>query len=298
MSAALQAEAGGPGLSPERAAEHARAVVEASGTSFRHGMRILSKPRRDAMYAIYAFCREIDDIADGDETSERKFAALAQWRSEIDALYAGTPSKPTAIALLAPIRDYDLPKDEFLLLIEGMEMDAAGPIQAPTLEDLIRYCRRVAGAVGMLSMPVFGAPRGEASDRFALSLGEALQLTNILRDVAEDAEIDRLYLPSEMLEAHGIGTTVPKDVVKHPALPGLCAELGKRARRRFAEARAGAQVLDWRVLRPALLMMGVYERYLERLEQAHFDPFASVSIGKFEKIAIALRYGLAPPRAR
>ena len=296
MSAALHATPGGAGLDAASAAQHAKDVVERSGTSFAHGMRILSAPRREAMYAIYAFCREIDDIADGDASAEEKFAALAEWRAEIDRLFDGAPTRPTAVALLEPVRRYNLPKAEFLLLIEGMEMDAAGPIRAPSMDDLVRYCRRVAGAVGMLSMPAFGAPQGETSDRFALALGEALQLTNILRDVAEDAGIGRLYLPKELLSAHGIASTDPAEVAAHPATPAACQELGARARRRFAEARAALRVLDWRVLRPALLMMGVYESYLARLEAAGFDPKMPIKISKLEKLWIALRYGLVPPK--
>ncbi len=291
-------------LTPDAAAAHARAVVEQSGTSFAFGMKILPKPRREGMFAVYAFCREIDDIADGDgihakSTTEEKRAALNGWRREIDALYEGRPTWPTAVALAGPIERYALDREEFILLIEGMEMDLDGPVQGPTLEVLSAYCRRVAGAVGMLSMPIFGAPPGEASDRFALSLADGLQFTNILRDVGTDAAMDRLYLPVEFLERHGVTTTIPEKVLHHPATPEACEDLGRIARQRFAETRAALKDLDWRVLRPALLMMGVYEETLKRLEARGFqvtgDP---VALSKTTKIMIAMRYALAPPLTR
>ena len=197
-------------LTPEAAALHAREVVTKSGTSFGLGMKILPKARREAMFAIYAFCREIDDIADEGGTHAEKIAGLNGWRDEIERLYAGAPTYPTARALAGPIEQFDLPKEEFILLIEGMEMDANGPVVAPSWEELFAYCRRVAGAVGLLSMRAFGAPNNQTADRFALSLADALQTTNILRDVREDAEMGRLYLPRPLLEKYEIPTDDPR----------------------------------------------------------------------------------------
>ncbi|MGD9801040.1 MAG: presqualene diphosphate synthase HpnD [Parvularculaceae bacterium] len=281
----------------EDARRHAEETVRRSGTSFGAGMAILPKKRREAMYAIYAFCREVDDIADDDGlTREERRRGLAEWREEIDRLYEGRPEFPTGVALLEPVRAFDLPKNEFLMMIEGMEMDADGPIIAPSMDMLLAYTRRVAGAVGQLSMPVFGAPKGAASDCFALSLGDALQLTNILRDVAEDAAIGRLYLPAELLEKHG----APKDparIVGAAGLSGVASDLADIARSKFADAREALKDLDWRTVRPALLMMGVYETYFRKLEKrgwAHAG--APVTLSKFEKLAIAARFSLAPPR--
>ncbi|MFW6027196.1 MAG: presqualene diphosphate synthase HpnD [bacterium] len=277
------------------ARNHARAVVERSGTSFGLGMRILSKARREAMFALYAFCREIDDIADEGGTTAEKLSALEDWRAEIGRLYAGHPEKPTAIALLEHIHAFDLPRKEFLLLIEGMEMDARGPIQAPSRKTLNAYCRRVAGAVGMISIRIFG-DGSPAAERFALALGDALQLTNILRDVADDARINRLYLPLELLEAHGVRSRKPREVVADPATGAVCADLGAEARKRFLEARRALAGLDWRIMRPALIMMGMYEGLLERMEaRGWHGPFEPVKLSKPEKIFRALRYGLMPP---
>ncbi|MCB2096958.1 MAG: presqualene diphosphate synthase HpnD [Parvularculaceae bacterium] len=281
----------------EDARRHAEETVRRSGTSFGAGMAILPKKRREAMYAIYAFCREVDDIADDDGlTREERRGGLSEWREEIARLYEGRPEFPTGVALLEPVRAFDLPKNEFLMMIEGMEMDADGPIIAPSMETLLAYTRRVAGAVGQLSMPVFGAPKGAASDRFALSLGDALQLTNILRDVAEDAAIGRLYLPAELLEKHG----APKDparIVGATGLSGVASDLGDIARGKFADAREALKDLDWRTVRPALLMMGVYEAYFTKMEKRGWAlTGAPVTMSKLEKLAIAARCSLAPPR--
>jgi len=282
-------------VSPDEARRHATETVKRSGTSFAAGMRILSEPRRNAMYAIYAFCREVDDIADEGGTDEQKRAGLQSWRAEIDRLYEGNPTYPTGFALLQPIKDFDLSKEEFILMIEGMEMDANGPVVAPSVEELFRYTRRVAGAVGMLSMPTFGAPKGESADRFALSLGDALQLTNILRDVGEDAKIGRLYLPRELLEKHGCPLT-PDTILEAPGLPAVAEELGDIATEKFAMAREALKELDWRTLRPALLMMGVYEAYLKKLKARGWDKTGEpLSISKLEKMVISARYAIAPP---
>ncbi len=281
-------------ISLEDARRHAAETVKRSKTSFGAGMRILSRERREAMYAIYAFCREVDDIADEGGTRDEKMAALAEWRREIERVYAGAPQTPTGHALKEVVRRFDLPRQEFILVIEGMEMDAAGPVIAPSLEDLYAYTRRAAGAVGMLSMPVFGAPRNQTADDFALSLGDALQLTNILRDIEQDAGEGRLYLPREILEKHGCPLT-PDQIGAAPGLPKVRDEMAALAREKFGGARRALVDLDWRVLRPALLMMGVYERYLDKMTARGWaNGQERVTISKAEKIAIAVRWFFAP----
>lgn len=259
-------------------------------------MKILPRKRRDAMYAVYAFCREIDDIADEGGSQAEKLAALEAWREELERLFEGHPTLPTAIALQGPVREFILPKDEFLMLIEGMEVDARGPIQGPSMEELLAYCRKVAGAVGMLSIRIFGARVDEPATKFAVSLGDALQLTNILRDVAEDGEMGRLYLPRELLDLHGIDSYDPRAVLSDPNLGAVCSDVAGVARERFGEARLALELLDWRVMRPALLMMGVYEHTLDRLEGRGWDQVhVPMKIGKWEKAITALRWVLRPP---
>jgi squalene synthase HpnD/squalene synthase HpnC len=271
---------------------HVRDVVLGSGSSFYWGMRLLPEAKRKAMFAIYAFCREVDDVADGDAPVAAKLEALAAWRREIDALYAGVPGRPTALALLDPVARFELPAAEFHAMIDGMEMDAAGTMRAPPLRDLIRYCRCVAGAVGLLSIRVFGAD-GEQVRRGALALGEALQLTNILRDLSEDAARGRLYLPRELLQQHRVGYADPAAALRDPGLAAVCDALALRAQARFADAERHFERGDRRQLRPALIMMQVYRRTLDRLIARGWrqldDP---VRLAKPERLWLALRYGL------
>lgn len=274
------------------ATEHARAVVEASGSSFYWAMRLLPQDRREAMYAIYAFCREVDDIADDDRPAAEKRADLAAWRQEIDALCDGRPSRPTSQALLVPLRRYDLPRSEFLAMLDGMEMDAAEDIVAPSLEELLLYCRRVAGAVGLLSIHVFG-DRGPAAQRLAIAEGEALQLTNILRDLGEDARRGRLYLPRDYLEAAGIPIGSPSEILDNPAIIQVCRKLGDLAEARFQEARGLLKDCDRQALKPAIVMLEAYHKLLRRLRQSDWqDPWTRVSLARLDKLWLGLRYGL------
>lgn len=278
-------------------ADHVRAVVARSGSSFTAGMRILPRDRRQAMYAVYAFCREVDDAADEPNPVAAKRALLADWRAEIAAVFDGTPTTPTGRALYVPVRRYRLPRAEFLAVIDGMESDVTDPLHAPDLAALRLYCRRVAGAVGLLSLGAFGAS-GAAAERFAIALGEALQLTNILRDLDEDGRLGRLYLPREILDSHGIDwRSGAAAVLAHPALDAAARDVAKLARERFAEADAALAVTDRRALRPALLMMGIYEDVLDRLEQRGWrGDLSRVSAGKAGKLKAALLKGLFRPQ--
>ena len=270
---------------------HVKRLVERSGSSFYWGMRLLPKPKREAMFAIYAFCREVDDIADSDRPAPEKQRALDGWRDELDALFAGRPARATSIALLEPIARFDLPKAEFQLMIDGMAMDAREAVPAPSMSELERYCRAVAGTVGLLSMSVFGQ-RGRDLDRGALALAEALQLTNILRDLHEDAGRDRLYLPRELLGQYGMAKELPEAVVRHPDLKGVCRALASRADKAFALADRLLARGDRRALRPALIMMHVYRRLLDRLIARDWrHPEKRVRLGKLERLRIAIRHG-------
>lgn len=280
-----------PGIDP---AAHVASIVAGSGTSFGMGMRILPAPRRAALHAIYAFCRTVDDIADGDLPAAEKQRLLDAWRLEIDRLGQGRPVSLIGRALVTPVRAFGLPLDEFRMMIDGMAMDASGPIVAPTRKRLSEYTRRVAGSVGLLSMRAFGAWQGEVSERFALALADACQLTNILRDVEEDAALGRLYLPAELMERHGIPAD-PASAAAHPALPRLAAELGAEARAHFADARRLIGAHPRGRLAPALLMMAVYEGYLDRMQRARWKR-VPIGMSKPAKLLSGLRYLIAPPR--
>jgi phytoene synthase len=284
-----------PGLTLAEARAQALAAVNRSGSSFTLAMKLMARPKRQAMFAVYAFARAVDDIADGDEPPDIKKRQLQEWRQEVDAVYARAPRTAIGMALAEAVHAFALPKQEFLLLIEGMAMDAA-PIVAPSLVELLAYTRRAAGTVGMLSMPIFGAPPGPASDRFALALADGLQLTNILRDVREDAEIGRLYLPREVLAEHGLAGMSPAEVAASPAAIAVSRALGTIARERFGEARAAMRSLDHRTIRPALMMMGVYEGYLGLLARADWGLGGKpVRLTKWQKLGRSLRYAIRVP---
>ena len=255
------------GVDPQQIVD---AITARAQTSFDTGMRLLNKPRRDAMRAIYAFARVVDDIADKDWPLSEKRRLLNDWRDEIGHIYAGHPISAIGQALAGPVGRYELPREEFMLLVDGMEMDINGPIVAPTMTELRAYTRRVAGAVGILSMRVFGAWMGAHSERAALALGDAFQLTNILRDIEEDAVAGRLYLPREFLDAAGIPTNDPSGSARHPELWRACAEVGRLARMDFTCARASMAGHNRMALAPALMMTGVYEGYLGQMEARGF----------------------------
>lgn len=278
--------------SDPQALDHVRAITEAAQSSFFWAIRFMPRKRRDAMYAVYAFCREVDDVADGDEPVAAKLAQLAHWRHEIDLIYDGVPTLPTARALTGPVREFDLAREDFLAMITGMEMDVAGTMRAPSLAELEAYCDRVAGAAGLLSIKVFGAG-GPRAPAFAIALGRALQCTNILRDLDEDAAMGRLYLPREILQRNGIISSEPGYVLEHPALPAVCAEFAEIAAGRFAEAQAELDRCPGRPLRPAVVMMVIYRRLLDRMRRAGWKTRrAEVRLSKPEKLWIAFRHGI------
>ncbi|MEM0923493.1 MAG: squalene/phytoene synthase family protein [Pseudomonadota bacterium] len=281
-----------PGQRPEAVAA---SITAQSGTSFGPGMRLLSRPRREGMWALYAFSRVIDDIADEDWSLPDKHRLLDAWRDEIAKVYAGEPVSAIGLALLGPVRRYDLPETEFLALIDGMQMDADGPVIAPSMADLRLYTRRVAGAVGLLSMRIFGAWRGEVSQRFALALADAFQLTNILRDIEEDAAIGRLYLPAEILRRTGL-PFIPSEIPGQSGLVAAGREIGTMARAEFVTARSLITAHPRLALMPALMMMGVYETYLARMEAAGFARGLSLKLSMREKVARGLSAVISPGR--
>jgi len=269
-----------------------RARVEAAGTSFYWAMRLLPERRRDAMFAIYAFCREVDDIADSAHEPAAKARDLDRWRDEIAALYAGRPASVIGQALLAPLAAFGLRREDFLAVIDGMAMDAMGPIRAPELATLDLYCDRVASAVGRLSVRAFGVAT-PAADQVARSLGRALQLTNILRDLAEDAARGRLYLPRELLAAEGIASREPAAVLADPAVPRVCEALAAIAEGHFAAARAAMAKCPRRPMRPAAVMGAVYRAILRRLRRRGWrDLEQEVALPKPVKLWLAIRHGL------
>ncbi len=263
--------------------------ASASGSSFYAAMRILPRAQRSAMFQIYSFCRQVDDIADADGPRPERLAALKEWRDDIDALYQGRPP-PGLEEYVASVRSFGLLRQDFLDVIEGMEMDVHADIRAPDLATLDLYCDRVASAVGRLSVRVFGLARDDGI-LLAHHLGRALQLANILRDIDEDAAIDRLYLPREFLLHAGITSTDPLKVASAPALPKVCTALVERARIHFEKADEVMRRNPRRAVRAPRIMSKYYQAILELLVGRGFaQPRTPVRLSKPAKIAILLRY--------
>jgi squalene synthase HpnD len=263
----------------------------ASGSSFYAAMRILPPAQRDAMFAIYGFCRQVDDIADSPGPRDERLAQLAAWRADIKALYAGSPG-PLAHDLIQPVRDFGLAQADFYSVIDGMEMDARADIRAPTWSDLDVYCDRVASAVGRLSVNVFGL-EAKPGRQLAHHLGRALQLTNILRDLDEDAGVGRLYLPREALARAGIETDDPPAVLENPGLDTACDQLVKAARNHFDKADDIMSECPRRAVRAPRIMGEVYRLMLERMAARGFSPPRQpVRPGRLQLVWVLARYAI------
>lgn len=273
---------------------HVTSIVQRSGTSFAAGMRLLSRERRFAIYAVYAFCREIDDIADTNAPADTRKAALAIYRRAIDDLYRGRDDQtPTFAALAAAIRHYDLPQAEFIALMDGMDMDINGQMIAPCQSLLQRYCRCVAGAVGILSVRVFGVTQSDLpqADAYAKALGEALQKTNIVRDPMDDLQFDRLYVPRELLDAAGISATTPATILAHVDFPTALSDLATRAQHDFNLCDTLLSPHLFPVMRPALLMADYYQLLLNRLSKRGFVAFREpITLPLHGKLVLFLRH--------
>src|SRR4051812_27627209 len=250
----------------------AKAVKKkASGSSFYIAMRLMPAEERDAMFAIYAFCRKVDDIADdGVGTRSQRHEKLEQWREDLRALYAGIAAPQ--VRFLAPaVAHYGLRLEDFLTVLDGMDMDVAEDIVAPDLATLDLYCDRVASAVGRLSIKVFGMEEGPGF-QLAHHLGRALQLTNILRDIDEDAAIGRLYLPREYLFEAGFRSLDPKMVASDAKVDAVCRQVAADAHRHYDAATAILAKKPKGRIRTPWLMGAVYSQILTATEQAGFAP--------------------------
>jgi phytoene synthase len=254
-------------------------------------MRVLPRSQREAMFQIYSFCRQVDDIADSDGPRPERLAALQQWRDDIDALYHGHPP-PRVQDYVASVKTFDLKREDFLAIVDGMEMDVPQDIRAPDLATLDLYCDRVASAVGRLSVRVFGMPE-EDGVLLAHHLGRALQLTNILRDIDEDAGLGRLYLPRESLLLAGITSDNPQKVTADRALPKVCLPLAERAKKHFEKADEIMKRNSRRKVRAPRIMSKYYRAILDLLLARGFAaPREPVRVHKMAKIAILLRYAI------
>jgi 15-cis-phytoene synthase len=267
----------------ERAYAHCEIVTRREAKNFAYGIRLLRPPERRALSAVYALARRIDDIGDGDEPPDRKLDELSEVRKALDALGAPTDD-PVLLAIGDVERRYGLPIDAFGELVDGCEMDVVGTTYA-TIDDLVVYCRRVAGSIGRLSLAVFGAAGRPGATGLADDLGVALQLTNILRDVREDKSRGRVYLPAD--DARALGC--PPDLTTPEPLGLLVAFECRRAQEWFGRGLQLLPLLDRRSRACVGAMAGIYHHLLHRIER---DPMAvtrgRVSVPAAEKLLVAV----------
>jgi len=269
-------------------------LTRRSRSNFYYAFLTLPRPRRDALYAVYAFCRTVDDIADlGQErgvdaaTLRRELAA---WREEIARCYApaGRPEHPIAQRLAVAVRAYPIPQDALLAIVDGVAMDLDGAVYE-TEDDLYPYCYRVASAVGLAAIEIFGYTDAGARS-YATNLGIALQLTNIIRDVGSDARAGRVYVPRQDLGQFGVTVEDLRAGRYTDGFACLMAHQAARARRFYRQAREAFPRKDARSLIAAEIMGQIYWALLRRIEAGHFRVLEErVTVPAGRKVAIALR---------
>lgn len=268
----------------QRAYDECEAITRREAKNFAYGIRLLRPPERRALSAVYALARRIDDIGDGDEPAERKMEGLAAVRKDLGAI--GEPTDDLVFQALADAASrYDLPIDAFGDLVDGCEMDVVGT-SYQTIDELVVYCRRVAGSIGRLSLAIFGAAGEPGAPGLADDLGVALQLTNILRDVREDARRGRVYLPADDAASCGC----PPDLSDDASVARLVAFECGRAEEWFERGLRLLPLLDRRSRACVGAMAGIYYRLLQRITR---DPAAvtrgRVSVPASEKLWVAAR---------
>jgi phytoene synthase len=270
------------------------ALAVSAKSSFHAAVRILPAEQRLAMSQIYAFCRAVDDIADCSGPRAQRLCALQQWRTDIAACYAG--AAPAALGgLAAQIGRFNLAQEDFVAIIDGMTMDVLGDICAPGASTLDLYCDRVASAVGRLAVRVFGLD-DVVGPALAHHLGRALQLTNILRDIDEDAAMGRVYLPAEALDAAGVPLGEPQKMVAHPNLGQACTALQWQAQACYGQANALMRRCPPRLVRSPRIMSDVYHCVLERLAARGWDaPRMRVRVPRARLVWIVVRATMGRP---
>ena len=264
-------------------------LTKRSGSNFYYSFLFLPKARRDAMYTVYAFCKAVDSAVDEPAPGSDPKEELRRWRAELDAVYGGSPAWPIMISLAHHAKALSIPKAYFEELIKGVEMDLVKR-RYETFDELSLYCYRVASIVGLICLHVFGPTTPHAQD-YAVDLGMAFQLTNILRDLGTDAEQDRIYLPREDLAHFGYSEADLLQRRDRPQLHELVRFEAGRARQYYAKAQAALESLparDRRALTVAEIMRAVYSRILDRIERPNHQVFGPrVRLSTSNRLALA-----------
>jgi phytoene synthase len=262
-------------------------LTRKSRSNFYYAFLFLSREKREAIYAVYAFCRSVDDVADGTASLEEKRLQLTEWRRELDRCYAGEPRHPITVKLAQSLRRFRIPKEHFEELIAGVEMDLTQN-RYRTFRDLYEYCYRVAGVVGLMCIEIFGYRNPKAKD-YAINLGVALQLTNIMRDVRTDAARGRIYLPQEELARFGCHEQELLQGCYTPAFLAVMGCMGTCARQYFQNARELLASEDRPALLAAEIMGAIYYRLLESIEASGYRVFdRTITLSIQKKVWLAL----------
>jgi phytoene synthase len=268
-------------------AEYCARLTRQSRSNFYYSFLFLAKEKREAIYAVYAFCRTVDDVADGPAPVVEKQTSLEAWRRELDRCYQGKPEHPITAKLAQSLLQFPIAKEYFDELIAGVEMDLTRN-RYSTFRELYEYCYRVAGVVGLMCIEIFGYRNPKAKD-YAVNLGVALQLTNIMRDLRVDAERGRIYLPQEELARFGYSETELLQGVYNPAFVGLMRFCGGRARQYFHNASQLLAAEDRRSLFAAEIMGRIYYQLLDAIEATEYRVFdRTITLPTTRKLWIAL----------
>ena len=279
-------------MTPE---QYCQDKTASSGSSFYYSFLFLPADTRRAITALYAFCREVDDVVDECHDPGVAQQKLDWWRQEISETYAGKPHHPVAIELARIIGPDQLPEQHLQDIIDGMQMDLVKPRYA-SLQELERYCYRAASAVGLLAARIFGY-QNEATEQYAHDLGMAFQLTNIIRDVREDAARGRIYLPQDILEKHRVADTELSQDQTSPGLHDVLQELSEHAEAYYRSAVEALPESDRWNQRSGLIMSAIYHALLVRMRAMKFRVMSGrVSVPKLSKLWIAWKTARAEHR--
>ena len=268
-----------------------RKLISAAASNFYYSFLLLPSAKRRAINDVYNFCRLLDDIVDEDQKDRDALTELQFWRDEIEACYQGCPTTEFGERLINSIEEFDLPKQPFLDLIEGMEMDLKWH-SYQTFADLREYCYRAASTVGLICIEIFGYESARTRE-YAVNLGLAMQLTNILRDLKEDIARGRIYIPLEDLERFGYSEQDLRANLYNAPFINLMKFEHARARSYFEKAAASLPESDRASMFAAEIMGAIYRELLDQMPGVQFDVFRnSLSISKVRRLRIALEIWL------
>lgn len=264
-----------------------RTLARATASNFYYSFLLLPRAERRAIKDVYAFCRLLDDVVDEDQTGRNPHAELEYWRGEVEAIYQGCPTSEFGEQLLASVDEFDLPKQPFLDLIDGMGMDLKWH-SYQTFADLREYCYRAASAVGLICIEIFGYESARTRE-YAVSLGLALQLTNILRDLKEDTARGRIYIPVEDLERFGYSERELRENLYNAPFIELMKFEHSRASSYFEKAASSLPEQDRPSMFAAEIMGAIYKELLDHMPAVQFDVFHNrITVSKSRRLQIAL----------